>query len=96
LQHRRIKTLSRGAARRRQVLKWIASREAWLKEHSSKRKLNIEVLAEDVDPDNADRALLLGIAERDMREYPHDRHNRLLLRPWAVQAALSRPGGRSL
>ena len=47
---------------------------------------------------NADGALLLlGIAEPDTRwNDPHDRYEHLLLRPWAVQAALSRPGRRRL
>ena len=48
--------------------------------------------------DNADEALLLlGIAEPDTRwDDPHDGYERLLLQPWAVQAALSRPGRRRL
>jgi len=41
--------------------------------------------------------LLLGIAEPDTRSYgPNDQYERLLLRPWAVQVALSRPGRRRL
>ena len=56
----------------------------------------IEVLAREgadrpEDPTNANEALiLLGIAEPDTG-YPDDEYERLLLRPWAVQAALSRP-----
>ena len=54
---------------------------------------------ESSDPTNADEALLiLGIATRnpDRQEYKADRE-RLLLEPWAVQAALSqRRGGSKL
>lgn len=50
------------------------------------------------DPENAEAALLaLGIVAHDRRWaelHENDPYTRLLLEPWAVQAALSRPGGR--
>ncbi|KAB2886509.1 MAG: hypothetical protein F9K34_01925 [Albidovulum sp.] len=47
------------------------------------------------DPDNASEALLiLGIACEDPRDYgSNNKYQRLLLEPWAVQAALSRRRG---
>ena len=99
LQHRTYQDAIAGSrAARREVLKWIAKREQWLAAHAPKRRPSIEVLAEDVDPANAHEALLLlGIAEPDTRFYGlEDKYERLLLQPWAVQAALSRPGRRRL
>ena len=91
LQHRTYQEAingNRGA--QREVLKMIAKREKWV---AAKRPISgFKVLMESKDPDNADEALLLlGIAERDTRWYQG-----LLLQPWAVQAALSRPGRRQL
>lgn len=76
----------------------IAKREKWLAEKASRQHHSIERLVEPVDPENANEAMiLLGIAERDTRDYgPNDEYERLLLLPWAVQAALSRPGRRRL
>jgi hypothetical protein len=64
----------------------------------SPKHRSIELLTEPVDPDNANEALIfLGIAEPDTRwNGPNDKYQRLLLQPWAVQAALSRPGRRRL
>jgi hypothetical protein len=83
-------------ASQRAVLKMIAKREKWL---AARRPVSgLKVLTEPEDPDNANEALLLlGIAEPDTRwNDPTDQYQRLRLRPWAVQAALSRPGGRRL
>ena len=74
----------------------IAKREKWL---AAKRPISgLNVLMETEDPDNANEALLLlGIVEPDTRwNDPTDKYQRLRLQPWAVQAALSRPGGRRL
>jgi hypothetical protein len=75
----------------------IAERETWLAAHAPKHR-PLKRLTELVDPDNANEALiLLGIAEPDTRSSgSSDRYERLLLRPWAVQAALSRSGRRRL
>lgn len=58
-------------------------------------------LLQEIDPDNADEALLLlGIASLDTSDYlpasaePSER-KRLKLEPWAVQAALGRRHGGS-
>jgi hypothetical protein len=99
LQHRTYQDAIAGnRAARREVLKMIAKREKWLAAKAPKQHHAVEVLTEPTDPDNANGALiLLGIAEPDTRwNGPVDKYARLLLRPWAVQAALSRPGRRRL
>lgn len=84
-------------AARREVLKMIAKREKWLAEKGAKKVPGIELLSEPEDPGNADEAMvLLGIAERRPPWCDNDEYDRLLLQPWAVQAALSRPGRRRL
>jgi len=85
-------------AARREVLKMIAKREKWLATKMPKKYRPMEMLTEPTDPGNANEALLLlGIAEPDTRwDDPNDEYERLLLLPWAVQAALSRPGRRRL
>ena len=85
-------------AARREVLKMIDRREKWRASNKPKQHQDRELLIELTDPRNADGALLLlGIAERDTSwNDSHNRYERLLLRPWAVQAALSRPGRRRL
>jgi hypothetical protein len=81
-------------AAQREVLKMVAKREKWLAAKPVRRR-SIEKLTEPEDPDNANKALiLLGVGERDTRGYPVDKYERLLLQPWAVQAALSRRGRR--
>jgi hypothetical protein len=98
LQHKTYQDAIAGnRAARREVLKMIAKREKWLAAKAPKNR-SIEMLLEPADPDNANEALiLLGIAEPDTRwNGPNDKYQRLLLQPWAVQAALSRPGRRRL
>jgi len=98
LQHRTYQDAIAGnRAARREVLKMIAKREKWSASKAPKHR-NIELLSEPVDPTKANEALiLLGIAEPDMRlNGANDEYRRLLLRPWAVQAALSRSGRRRL
>jgi hypothetical protein len=99
LQHRTYQdAISGNRAARREVLKMIAKREKWLAEKAPRPHHSIEQLIEPVDPTNATGAMiLLGIAERDTRDYgPNNEYERLLLLPWAVQAALSRPGRQRL
>ena len=98
LQHRTYQdALAGNRAARREVLRMIAKRETWLAARTPKHR-PLKRLTEPVDPDNANEALiLLGIAEPDTRwSGSNDGHERLLLRPWAVQAALSRSGRRRL
>ena len=98
LQHRIYQNAIAGnRAAQREVLK-IARREKWLASKKPKQHQDLESLIELTDPRNADGALLLlGIAERDTRwNDPPNRYEHLLLQPWAVQAALSRPGRRRL
>ena len=97
LQHRTYEEAIKGnRASQREVLKMIAKREKWL---AAKRPVSgLNLLMETEDPDNANEALLLlGIAEPDTQwNDPTDKDQRLRLKPWAVQAALSRPGRRRL
>ena len=89
LHHRTYEAAINGnRAAQREVRKMIIKREKWL---AAKRPAApVKVLTEPEDPDNANEALLLlGIAERDALWG-------LRLQPWAVQAALSRPGRRRL
>ena len=79
----------------RDVLKWIAKREAWLVKHGPKAPRPAITRHISPDPDNADAALLLlGIAVPNpaRAEFGKERAQ-LLLEPWAVQAALRRRRG---
>ncbi|MBV9076808.1 MAG: hypothetical protein JO048_04925 [Methylobacteriaceae bacterium] len=92
LQHRTYQDAIAGnRAARREVLKMIEKREKWLAGRSTTRHA-VAVLSEPTDPRNADGALLLlGIAEPDTKfAGVADPYDRLLLEPWAVQAALRR------
>lgn len=83
----------------REVLKWIAKREAWLVKHAPGASRPAITQHISPDPDNADAALLLlGIAAHNpaRAEFGKDRVQ-LLLEPWTVLAALRRRrGGRRL
>ena len=79
----------------REVLKWIAKREAWLEKHAPGASRPAITRRVSPDPDNADAALLLlGIAAPNPRgaEFGKNRAQ-LLLEPWAVQEALRRRRG---
>jgi hypothetical protein len=79
----------------REVLKWIAKREAWLKKNAPATSRSAITRLISPDPDNADAALLLlGIAAANPRrtEFEKDRAQ-LLLEPWAVQEGLRRRRG---
>jgi hypothetical protein len=80
---------------RREVLKMIAKREQWLADHSPVRRSRPVTCRIEQDPQNANEALLLlGIATRaDTAHGMDDPHERLLLEPWAVEAALRRGRG---
>lgn len=98
LQHKTYQDAIAGdRSARREVLKMIAKREKWLAAKAPKHR-PIEWLMEPLDPENAIEALLLlEIAERDTRwAAENDPYVRLKLQPWAVQAALSRKGRRTL
>lgn len=75
---------------RREVLKMIAKREEWL---AKRRPQHTSVkMMQEYDSDNADAAmLLLGVISEDRRD--PEFIDRYKLEPWAVQKALSRPGG---
>ncbi len=81
-------------AAQREMAQMIMEREKWLAAHEPTVPAG-GVTVED-DPQNANTALLhLGIAAVDTRweiGYP----NGVVLLPWAVQAAISRPGRRRL
>jgi hypothetical protein len=89
LQHRTYQEAINGnRAAQREVLNMIEKRDKWL---AAKRPHSGCEEVIEPDPDNAHEALLLlGIAELDTCG------DRLLLQPWAVQAALRRPGRRRL
>ena len=95
LQHKTYQEAIAGnRSARREVLKMIAKREKEITKRAPPSS-GVDLKKEGPDPRNADEALLiLGIARRDPRwreELPGDRE-RLLLEPWAVEAALRRPG----
>lgn len=95
LQHRTYQAAIAGnRTARREVLKMIAKREAYLAKRRASPVVRIESRTED-DPSNADAALLvLGIASRNPDRLGIDTYGeQLLLEPWAVQAALSRRRG---
>ena len=99
LQHKTYQDAIAGnRAARREVLKMIAKRDEWLAARAKPKRHSAVEHKIEHDPANANEAmLLLGIAEPDTRwEHPEDSYKRLLLQPWAVQAALSRRGRRSL
>jgi hypothetical protein len=79
----------------KEVMKMIEKRDKAL---SAKRKPKAGTFKwrTEVDPDNANAALLiLGIVRRDEPVDTRDHYERLLLEPWAVQMALSRRRGGS-
>ncbi len=98
LQHKTYQDAIAGnRAARREVLKMIAKREKWLAAKAPKKHRPVERLIEPTDPENANEALvLLEIAELDTRWTDPEDPDERLLQPWAVQAALSRRGRRSL
>jgi Family of unknown function (DUF5681) len=79
----------------REVLKWIAKREAWLEKHAPKASRPAITRRVSPDPDNADAALLLlGIAAPNPARVEFGKNRaQLLLEPWAVQEALRRRRG---
>jgi hypothetical protein len=81
----------------RQVLKWIEKRERWLAERRPRPQPRARFKGTTCEPGNADKALqLLGIASAYTGGDRRYQANPLLLEPWAVAAALRRPGGRKL
>ena len=61
------------------------------------RKVEVEKIY--MGSEHADKAMeILGIARRDEKreEWGNYKRKQLFLEPWAVQAALSRPGGKRL
>lgn len=77
----------------RAVLKMIEKREQAMAKISPQEH-NLVKLEREFDSDNANEAMLiLGIMEHDQR---HPQHPSLKLATWAAQAAISRPGRRSL
>ncbi|MCW3780366.1 DUF5681 domain-containing protein [Defluviimonas salinarum] len=95
LQHRTYQDAIAGnRSARRDVLKMIAKREQVLAKMAPAPSVQVKQRTEE-DPDNANAALLiLGIASENTRDYgPSDNYQRLLLEPWAVQAALGRRRG---
>lgn len=100
LQHKTYQAAIAGdRTARREILKMIAKREKAMAEKSP-QPATVETKIRRDDPSNADEAMLiLGIAQEDARwteeARPGDR-KRLLLEPWAVQAALSRRSARKM
>ena len=95
LQHRTYQEAIAGnRTARREVLKMIEKRERALAKNAPRPAMVVSHQTEE-DPENANEALLLlGIAVEDPTEYgPKDIYHRLLLEPWAVQAALTRRRG---
>jgi len=98
LQHKTYQDAIAGnRAARREVLKMIAKREKAITERAP--RINpVTVTMDEPGPHNADEAMLiLGIARQDTGgTEPHEGHVRLLLEPWAVEAANGRRGRRRL
>lgn len=95
LQHRTYKDAIAGnRSARRDVLKMIAKREQALAKLTPPPRTKVSTVWEH-ETENANAAmLLLGIACPDPQDYgPDAKCERLLLEPWAVQAALSRRRG---
>lgn len=95
LQHRTYKDAIAGnRSARRDILKMIAKREQELAKLIPPPRTKVSTVWEH-ETENANVAmLLLGIVTKDPKEYgPKDPYERLLLEPWAVQAALSRRRG---
>ncbi len=80
---------------RREVLKMIARREQYLAAKQDKQPYPKVERRIEIDPENADAALLiLGVADQNPeRQDPRFDGLQLLLEPWAVQAALRRRRG---
>lgn len=99
LQHKTyLDALAGNRAACRQVLKMIAKREKAIAAKAQPGPLATRII-EPEDPRNADEALLiLGVASRDTNwgSSPDDQRERLLLEPWAAEAALARRGTRRL
>lgn len=98
LQHKTYQDAIAGSrTARRDILKMIAKREKALAAKTSLAE-PVEVLIEGTDPENADEAMLiLGICRPDPRwSDTASERKRLLLEPWAVEAALSRRAARKL
>ncbi len=96
LQHRTYQDAIAGKRMaRREVLRWIAAREAWLARHGPRSAPPLRVVHAH-DSDNADAAmLLLGLAAgHPQRAVPGGEGPLLLLEPWAVQLALDRRRGQ--
>ena len=96
LQHKTYQEAVAGSrSARREILKMIAKREQALAARLPIKAKPVQTKIESVDPDNADEALLiLRIASLDPRSQEPDR--RILLQPWAVEAALNRSRTLSL
>jgi len=80
----------------RQVLKAIQERDDWLARDAAKRVPDC-IARQTFDPTNADAAMrLLGLVEHGaVEDRSGYREERLLMAPWAVQAALDRRRGAS-
>lgn len=79
----------------REVMKWIAKRDAWLRKNAPAASRPAITRLISPDPDNADPTLLLlGIAAANPKraQFGKDRAQ-LLLEPWAAQAVLRRRRG---
>lgn len=81
---------------RREILKMIAKREAWL---ASKKPITHSIIkfANRYDPDTANAALkILGITVDNQRGNLGDTYDRVKLASWAIEAALERSRSRRM
>jgi hypothetical protein len=96
LQQRTLEAaLKRSRMAQRKIFKMIDKREKAREAKGAGNWSPVEMLQENVDPENADAALqILGIATRDeRRDGWGNKREPLLLELWAVQAGLSRRRG---
>lgn len=79
----------------REIVRMINKREKARAAIEQRKPKFIPLTIEPVDPDNANEAMKnLVIATPDERwSEPGEVHNHIQLEPWAVQLAISRPGG---
>lgn len=93
LQHKTYQAAIAGnRSARREILKMIGKREQWLAANRKPARTGKPQVFIEHDPDNAnDALLLLGIAclDPDYQGAP-DPYRRMLIEPWAVEAALRR------
>lgn len=89
------RALTRDPMAWREIIKWITVRDEWQRKNGPQASPPAPTRRISPDPDNADDALvLLGIAAPEpAHAQSSSKRTRLLIEPWAAQAALRRRRG---